>query len=277
MFAASSSWTSVISLVLVLACWVSETTATQLSRGQPKSAATVGFVASLKFKHRLRVCNAYPNVEKLDVYRGTEKLTTNGAMPYKSCEEFQAELKSGDRLMFKFQDASAGTFAVSDLPNNDAVLFLVIHRHDTLSTAVSFESHVFANLLNAQVAVIDTYKGHAHAAPRIRDAGGDKNKRSEDLRFGSVVAVNPGAYAVELAGTDGKVEAKNELVALNRESYIVLRVGAEAQHGKDYPEELVVYPQSDPKRLSRSSGSLASPNRVALLLFSIAFASVFGA
>ena len=76
--------------------------------------------------------------------------------------------RSGDKLEFKVGDASAGTFSVSDLPNNDAVLLLVIHRHDTLSTAVSFESHVFASLQNAQVAIIDTYKADLSLRPDDR-------------------------------------------------------------------------------------------------------------
>merc|ERR1719247_4107482 len=121
-----------------------------------------------------------------------------------------APLQSGDKLEFKVGDASAGTFAVADLPNNDAVLLLVIHRHDQLSTAVSFESHVFANLLNAQVAVIDTYKGAAQSTPRIKDREDAKNSaRSEDLRYSSIVAVNPGIYEVELDGTDGAVKSKS--------------------------------------------------------------------
>merc|ERR1719174_1302276 len=90
-------------------------------------------------------------------------------MAYRSCKDFTTPLKSGDKLEFKVGDASAGTFSVADLPQNDAVLLLVIHRHDQVSTAVSFESHVFANLLNAQVAVIDTYKGSMKASPRIKD------------------------------------------------------------------------------------------------------------
>merc|ERR1719460_2524086 len=148
-----------------------------------------GFVSSLEFKHRLRVCNAYPYAAALDVFRGrTEKMTSDGPMPYKGCKEFTSPLKAGDKLEFKVGDASAGTFSVSDLPNNDAVLLLVIHRHDQLSTAVSFESHVFANLLNAQVAVIDTYKGAAQSSPRIRDTKTKEAKqevRSEELRYNS--------------------------------------------------------------------------------------------
>merc|ERR1719408_1236796 len=92
---------------------------------------------------------------------GADKLTGDEPMAYKTCREFSPQLKAGDKLEFKIGDTTTGTFSVADLPNNDAVLLLAIHRHDTLSTAVSFESHVFANLLNAQVAVIDTYKGSA--------------------------------------------------------------------------------------------------------------------
>jgi len=220
------------------------------------------FVKALEFKQRLRICNAYPSNAAIDVYKGKgEKLNSDAAMPYKACSDFVTALKAGDKLEFKIGDANAGTFSVSDLPNNDAVLFLVIHRHDTLSTAVSFESHVFANLLNAQVAVIDTYKGVAKSEPRIMDApSAGKSSRSEELRFESVVAVNPGVYDVSLVGSDGKTRAKNSLVALNRESYIVMRTGVEAKQGPSYPEELVVYPKRDPLALH----SAAAP-RVTIL------------
>jgi len=151
--------------------------------------------------------------------------------------------------------------------------FLVIHRHDTLSTAVAFESHIFANLLNAQVAIIDTYKGAAKSDPRIMDAAGaGKNTRSEELRFESVVAVNPGEYEVTLVGSDGKTKAKNSLVALNRESYIVLRTGVEAKQGPSYPQELVVFPKTDPSALH----SAASPHAMMLCVLAI-LASAFWA
>merc|ERR1719161_627561 len=101
----------------------------------------------------------------------------------------------------------------------------MIHRHDTLSTAVSFESHVFANLLNAQIAVIDTYKGAEKASLKIQDASTSKTAREEDLRYDSVVAVNPGDYEVTLVGSEGKRINKASLIALNRESYVVMRVG----------------------------------------------------
>jgi len=217
------------------------------------------FVRALEFRHRLRVCNAYPYGAAMDVYHGNSvQLTSGEPMPYKQCRDFKVQLKPGDKLLFKVGDSSAGTFSVSDLPNNDAILFLAIYRHDTLSTAVSFESHVFANLLNAQIAVIDTYKGSSKTTVKIQDYDKAQTSRSEELRYDSVVAVNPGRYECVLMGIDGTEKAKAGLVALNRESYVVLRVGVEAQQGPSYPEGLIVYPQSDPNALSFASATRPS-------------------
>jgi len=234
-----------------------------------------GFVRALEFQHKLRICNAYPYAASLDVFRGKEKLTGQGAMPYKACQDLSAPLKPGDKIEFRVGDASAGTFSVSDLPNNDATLLLIIHRHDTLSTAVSFESHVFANLMNAQVAIIDCYKGAARSTPRIMDAesnGKGGSARSEELRYDSVVAVNQGIYEVVLAGQDGETKAKSQLVALNRESYVILRTGVEAQQGPSYPQDLVVYPQSNPAVLRGAAGGKSAPLALVAALIAAAMA-----
>jgi len=242
-------------------------TEANLRNGAAHLGHASSFVRALEFKHRLRVCNAYPYAAALDLYRSKEKLTDN-SLPYKACEDFKTQMKAGDKLEFKVGDANAGTFSVSDLPNNDAVLLLVIYRHDTLSTAVSFESHVFANLLNAQVAVIDTYKGSAKSSMKIKDSEQSKTARTEDLRYDSVVAVNPGQYEVALVGSDGTPVSKSSLVALNRESYIALRTGVEAQSGQAYPQELVVYPKSDPAMLhSAAMGVQASALLIALMTY----------
>jgi len=220
------------------------------------------FVGTVHFKHRLRVCNAYPYGEALDVFRGKEKMTQE-PLEYKMCGDFASPLLAGDKLKFRVGDANAGTFTVSDLPNNDAVLLLVIHRHDTLSTAVSFQSHVFANLLNAQVAVIDTYKGRAHGFAAITDG----SKREEKLRYNSVVAVNPGEYKVSLEDARSKRSIVENLVALNRESYVVIRTGVESTSGKEYPQDLIVYPVSDPALLhSAAPRAAALPALFALVL-----------
>jgi len=221
------------------------------------SAVSKSFVRTLDFRHRLRVCNAYPGSVPVDIFHGKSKLTET-PLGYKACREFTPPIRAGDKLQFKMAGSNAGSFAVSDLPNNDAVLVLVIYRHDTFSTAVAFESHVFANLINAQIAVLDTYKGHAKAALRIQDVSNAKTSRSEELRYDSVVAVNPGIFEVVVQGEDGDMKARQELVALNRESYVVIRCGVEAQEGQVYKEELMVWPQSDPKVLMGSATSMRS-------------------
>jgi hypothetical protein len=248
----------------------------QIAQGVFLKDTAVGFVKALEFKHSLRVCNAFPNVAELDIFRGKEKLT-NSPMPYKGCRDFTSPMKAGDKLEFKVGEASQGTFEVFDLPNNDAVLLLVIHRHDQSSTASAFESHVFANLKNAQVAIIDTYKGSAQSTPRIKDKATpsktDKQPkeapRSEELRYSSIVAVNPGIYEVDLDDKDGKVESTSELVAVESESYVVLRVGVEAKSGPSYPQELLVFPKSDPSGIHSGAAGRA--------LMTVLLASIVGA
>jgi hypothetical protein len=233
---------------------------TRGSRGKAKQ-----FSDSVQFKHRLRVCNAYPYDAALDVFRGREKLTKL-PLEYKMCGDFASQLLAGDKLKFMVGDANAGTFTISDLPNNDAVLLLVIHRHDTLSNAVAFKSHVFANLLNAQIAVLDTFKGRARSFAEITDG----SKRDEKLKYNSVVAVNPGEYQVSLLDGRKKKQVTENLVALNRESYVIIRTGVEAQQGPEWPQDLIVYPVSDKALLHSASIRSSLPASVLMVVFAIA-------
>merc|ERR1719162_311143 len=107
------------------------------------------------------------------------------------------------------------------------------------------------------------------ASPKIKDhADATKQSRSEELRYSSIVAVNPGIYTVDLDSADGKVVSKSQLVALNRESYVVLRVGVESKTGPSFPQELVIYPNSDPTSLH---GSAATKSMAALFAAAVAF------
>jgi len=236
--------------------------------GATEESQELGLVRPLEFDHRLRVCNVFPAASSMDVYRGKDRLTGSTPMPYKDCRDFHAQLRDGDKLEFKLGDTGTGTFSVSDLPSNDAVLLLVVHRHDTLSTAVSFESHVFANLKNAQVAVIDAYRGSRHSTPKIMDGPGPgRASRSEELRYDSVVAVNPGVYELEL----GTSASRAELVALHHESYVVMRAGVEAQRGASYPEELIVYPRSEVVALRSGAAQQTPWVMLALAVAALAF------
>jgi len=257
----------VVGLTLLLLARIASSTSVVSASNQLRRSAGASFISTLKFKVTLRICNAYPYSYPMDIYLGKNKLSES-SMPYKSCGEFHPDLKAGDKLDFKVRDSSAGSFSVSELPQNDAVLVLVIYRHDTLSTAVSFESHVFANLLNAQVAVLDAFKGKSEAIPRIQDIKQQQEgeeHRSEELRFDSVVAVNQGLYEVVLQNMAGEKKARHQLVALNRESYLVVRCGVQAQQGQAYPEELMVFPESDPRAL----GGAAKTSLLAAVLATI--------
>ncbi|CAK0852329.1 unnamed protein product [Prorocentrum cordatum] len=223
--------------------------------------------------HKLRICNAYPDRGAIDVFHGDARLTS-APMEYKECHEFASPMKVGDKLRFEVDGVRAGHFAVSDLPEGDAVLVLVVFRRDIMSQAVAFESHVFANLINAQIAVLDAYRGPSGAGttPAIRDPSGASKPggaRMESLHYDSVVAVNPGVYEVVLQGPDGRVKTRRELVALNRESYIVVRCGVEPRAGgQAYPQELIVFPHSDAKVLI-GSGSW-SPRGASFLATGVA-------
>jgi len=244
--------TSLVSLCLVVAGAAVSNNAVHHTHGSHFKKAKHS-ENTVQFKHRLRVCNAYPHAEGLDVLRGREQMT-KAPLEYKMCGDFASQLLAGDKLKFMVGDANAGTFTISDLPNNDAVLLLVIYRHDTLSNAVAFKSHVFANLLNAQIAVIDTYKGRARSFAEITDG----SKKEEKLRYNSVVALNPGEYKVNLMDNHGKKQVAEDLVALNRESYVIIRTGVEAQQGPEYPQDIIVYPMSD-KHLLHSSSHTSLP------------------
>jgi len=220
-----------------------------MQQQQRQQRAAASFLRTLEFKHKLRICNAYPFIESVDVYAGPVKLTPE-SIPYKDCHEIQGSVKAGDKLQFQIGGMSAGSFKVSELPREDAVLVLVIYRHDTVTTAVAFESHVFANLMNAQIAVLDTYRGEKKGSLRVQDVVNASTTRSEELMFDSVVSVNQGIYEVVLYRNDGSVADKQELIALNREAYVVVRCGVEAvEENQRYPQALMVYPHSDMKVL----------------------------
>lgn len=235
------------------------------------SQAASNFVRNLRYKQEFRICNAYPYSSALNIRIGQKQLT-KVPMAYKMCDTFKPKLKVGDRIDFMIDDTEVGTFTISELPQGDAVLLMVIYRHDTETTSVSFESHVFSSQELAQVAVLDTYRGKERAELRIKEppvdkpkqnrtAGGAadevllqehvaKNSRSDDLgellRFSNVVAVDQGAYEISLRHPEDEQAIMTEnFVALKRESYVIVRCGVESKVGKPYPQDLMFYPHSN--------------------------------
>lgn len=228
-----------------------------------------------RYSTKLRVCNAYPYSTPLSVALGSEKLTDQ-PMAYKDCRDFDVGLVPKDQVIFSFGDARAGTFVVNDLPRHDAVLLLVIYRHDVETTAVAFESHVFTNLLNSQIAVMDTYRGPQQSSIRIEDGADASTDRSEPLGYDQVAAVDAGSYEVVLMNADGELKARAELVAQNRESYVAIRCGVQPRDGRSYPEEIFVYPGPTPEtqepKASAEPAEKSSAERAAALGLASLFA-----
>jgi len=217
-------------------------------------AATSRIEAKPAFKHRLRVCNAYPYDAAVDIHLDKAKITKDKPLPYKTCADYDAELKVHDRLDFRIGEAKTGTFTVSDLPGTDAVLLLVVYRHDVQSTAVSFESHIFEdNVVDPQVVIMDTYIGPSDFRPEI-----SADNLTESLHFGTVVAVRTGSYKISLKNSAHQKKAEHELKVKEQKNYVVLRVGIDAHDGPSFPEELVLFPdgqQEDPSQLLPARGS----------------------
>jgi len=237
---------------------------------------TTSFVRALDFKQTLRVCNAFPSTSDVFVMRDGDKATVFMDLAYKSCKDVTTDLNEGDKLQFQVGDETTGTFSVSELPGNDAMLLLVIYRHDALSSAVSFESHIFANLVNPQVAVLDTYRGGRKSPMHIKDLKAGNLSRKEDLRYDSVIAVNPGAYQVVLDGVDATnktLDVAHQFVALNGVNYVILRCGLENVAGQ-FGESVIIFPESDPRALGAATRLLLSTPVVISMVLSMVIAGV---
>jgi len=208
-----------------------------------------GLLQAIRYKQELRVCNAFPGLEALEIVKEGFVLTGKDPLKYKTCRTVDTSVSSGDKLEFFVanQGTSEGTFTIWELPQHDATMLLVVHRRKETTHGVSFLSHVFAPSKAAQVAIIDTYGGAVvdPAKLRINDGSDD-----ELLSFDTVVGVNPGDYKISMEIGEDKAKTHGKLIhkaahfhADKGESYVLLRTGwSGLQKQHDWPMEFVVYP-----------------------------------
>lgn len=202
-------------------------------------------------EQQLVICNAYTSQVSLEIVqvRTQESLNREHPMAYKQCGQYTLPLQEGDQLDFKAGRLDVGTFYATGLPKYKGSLLLIAHRRHPNAVGISFESHAFAQTQNPQLVVIDAYRGKSKGALKIIDrtydqeAGGQQVE--DDLNFGSVIAVNPGAYDIALLGSGSNV-TKVPLSAAGQGKYAVIRVGSEGVASKDgsYPQELIVFPKN---------------------------------
>lgn len=230
-------------------------------RNQGQAAGDSGHRQSLlastpEAHQQMMICNAYASPKMLDIMlvRTRQSITEGSPLAYKQCKDFSLPLQEGDQLDFKAAGLDVGSFYATGLPKSAASLLLIPHRKSPHSVGMSFDSHAFAELESPQIAVVDAYNGKATAkfgTVKISErlgAEADMKPVEEELKFNSVVAVNPGQYGISLGGLDTAIVP---LDAGQKGKYVVLRVGVEGEmkQGGHYPSELVVFP-SGAMRLS---------------------------
>eukprot|EP00416_Gambierdiscus_australes_P041208 CAMPEP_0171113308 /NCGR_PEP_ID=MMETSP0766_2-20121228/81892_1 /TAXON_ID=439317 /ORGANISM="Gambierdiscus australes, Strain CAWD 149" /LENGTH=293 /DNA_ID=CAMNT_0011575503 /DNA_START=69 /DNA_END=950 /DNA_ORIENTATION=- len=222
------------------------------------AASGAGVMAADEDAKKLMVCNAYVHTHPLDVYnmRSRQRLTSRKPLAFKECETFLVGLHDGDHLAFKVEEHNVGIFKTTTLPKTSSSLLLVPHRREAGLMSTTFESHVFKELQNTQVAVVDAYGGRAKGKVKIidnrnhgLDASAKQSQRVEDLGFNSVVALNPGEYLVELQDEQGGSVSRASLqVSQQKATFVLMRVGSDAEgrtgtNSTFSKQELILYMQ----------------------------------
>lgn len=232
---------------------------TALRKDAPSSESVI---KPLKFDQKLLICNAYPHKTAATVSKnGGKKVIKDTGLKFNQCEYAETDVLAHDKLDFALADIGIeGTFEVGSLPESDAVLLLVLERRDPKSSVVSFQSFAFPSSGSgdeAQLAVIDTYKGeakmpHLKMADHFVSAGDDSTKehtkRIEELNFNRVYAVEEGKYDASVVDRLDDKEAEKKLEKFGAQlnlkkgrDYVVIRTG----DGKDFPQALVSFPPAD--------------------------------
>jgi len=218
-------------------------------------------VQPLKFDQQLLVCNAYPGSFGSE---STVSVTQNGRdahdILYKECRRIAGHVHSKDKLDFNFTKSGIrGTFEIGTLPDTDATLLLVVQKRDATSQLAAFQSFVFPAKQDgkeAQLAVIDTYKGASPAAHlRMEDHVNGKekktvSKRVEQLNFNRIYAIEEGAYDASISdhlegeSAEQMVEQTKRVLRLSKnQNYVVLRTGDGKLGGSS--ESLVIFPNEE--------------------------------
>jgi len=225
---------------------------------------------SPKVDQNLVICNAYSSQKPLEIIqvRTRQSLTKDKALAYKQCQEFSVPLDEGDQLDFKAGGLNVGTFYATGLPKSAASLLLIPHRRSAHAVGITFESHAFAELQSPQIAVIDAYRGTGKSGGAVKiienmpnaDGKAENTRVEEELKFNSVVAVNPGKYEVSLSGTGGDDSRTMPLNAEGAAKYVVMRLGSDSEETKagQFPQELIVFPNGASRLFSSLGATMIS-------------------
>lgn len=223
----------------------------------PGATAGGGVVKALHFDRRFLVCNAYPSDSPAKLSKNGAPLEGASTLGFKQCQYVASNVLPKDKIDFELESAGIqGTFEVSDLPDTDAVLLLVVQKRDASSSLMAFQSFAFPinpNSEEAHIAVIDASTNTPKEHLKISDAPKDpKGKASqEELMFNRIYALDSGVYQVSLGGV------KPEMLELqSKKDYVLLRTGQSADQ-----QALVAFPHDD---IPHSSAFALMPTVAAL-------------
>lgn len=246
-------------LAVVLACLVAPAASLgHAGAGQFRGKSRGShFVEPLKFDQKLLICNAYPSKAPVHVAKNGQTLEFSGSrgLKFDECAYAPTGVLSKDKIDFEVTELGIqGTFEVSDLPESDAVLLLVVQKRDPKSKLVSFQSFAFPSNNGdgeAHLAVIDASVGVGDARLKVRDLPRDpkaaSKERPEELSFNRMYSLDPGAYHLSMDDSNTEVEFAGH------KDYVVLRTSS----GKT--SQLLAFPHEEPVRGSAAplGGALA--------------------
>jgi hypothetical protein len=208
--------------------------------GSKQSLRAAPIVHAERFKRTLVACNTFPDEEAVSIVQNRHTNLESG-LRYKECKVIQGKIQEGDQLVFESKSAGTWTFQVGALPESDSALLLVFEKRDETSKVPSFQSFAFPpSSDDAQLAVIDTFKGkQSRTRVHLSDVAPGHN-RAEDLDYDRVYAIEGGDYDLSILVGENSTKHPSKLHMTKGGDYVALRLGGSG-YAHDYDEELVTF------------------------------------
>jgi len=193
-----------------------------------------------RFKRTLVACNTFPDDEAVSITQNRHN-KLESALAYKQCKVIEGKVEEGDQLVFESKSAGTWTFQVGALPESDSALLLVFEKRDEGSKVPAFQSFAFPpSSDDAQLAVIDTFKGKSQRTRVHLSDAVPGHKRAEDLDYDRVYAIEGGDYDLSMLVGENATTSPNKLHMTKGGDYVALRLGGSG-YSHDYDEELVTF------------------------------------
>jgi len=207
---------------------------------QKQALRAAPLVHTEQFKRKLVACNTFPDEEAVSITQNRKNRLEDN-LQYKECRTIKGKVAEGDQLVFESKTAGTWTFQVGALPEADSTLLLVFEKRDDKSKVPSFQSFAFPeSAQDAQLAIIDAYKGQSERTRvHLADSAAGKT-RSEDLDYDRVYAIESGDYDLSMLLGENSTTPASRMHMTKGGDYVALRLGGSG-YSHDFKEELVTF------------------------------------